>query len=74
METVFSVWSMPRCYKQDSLKKRVSCWEELSAVQLNEVTQSSWLVSERVQLPVESQPVKRRVGGCCEMAASLGPG
>jgi hypothetical protein len=73
METVFSLWSMPRCYKQDSLKQPVSCWFKLSAVQLSEVTWSSWLVSERVQLTVGSQPVKRRLGGWCEMAASLGP-
>jgi hypothetical protein len=58
METVFSMWFVPKCYKQDqSLSGR-----ELSAVQLSEVTCSSWLVSERVQLSVESQPVKRRVG------------
>jgi hypothetical protein len=49
METVFCVWSVRRCYKQDSLKKRVGWWE-LSAVQLSEVTWSNWLVSERVQL------------------------
>jgi hypothetical protein len=28
-------------------------------------------MSERVQLSVGSQPVKRRLGDCCEMAASL---
>jgi hypothetical protein len=28
-----------------------------------------WLVRES---SAESQPVKRRLGGCCEMAASLG--
>jgi O-acetyl-ADP-ribose deacetylase (regulator of RNase III) len=43
---------------------------ELSAVQLSEVTRSSLLVSERVQLSVESQPVKRRLGGWREMTAS----
>jgi hypothetical protein len=29
-------------------------------------------VSERVQLSAESQPAKRRLGGWCEMAVSLG--
>jgi hypothetical protein len=56
---VFSMWSVPRCHKQDNLKQRSSCRLELSGVQLSEVTRSSWLVSERVQLSVESQPVKR---------------
>jgi hypothetical protein len=42
-----------RCYKQDSLEERVSCWLELSAVQWSEVTWSSCLVSERVQLSEE---------------------
>jgi hypothetical protein len=40
-------------------------------VKWSEVKWSSWLVSERVervQLSVESQPVKRRLGRCCEMA------
>jgi hypothetical protein len=45
---------------------------ELSTVQLSEVMWSSWLVSERVQLSVGSQPVKRRLGRWCEMATSLG--
>jgi hypothetical protein len=31
-------------------------------------------VIERLQLSVESHPVKRRLGGCYDMAASLGPG
>jgi hypothetical protein len=31
METVFSMWFVLRCYKQDSLKQRVSC-QNLSAV------------------------------------------
>jgi hypothetical protein len=34
---------------------------KLSAVKLSELTRSSWLVSERVQLSVESQSVKRRL-------------
>jgi hypothetical protein len=67
------MWSVPRCYKQDSLKQRVSCRWELSAVQLSKVTWSSWLVSESVQLSAGSQPVERRLGGWCEMATSLGP-
>jgi hypothetical protein len=37
------------------------------------VTLSKWLVSERGQLSIESQPVKRRLRGWCEIAASLGP-
>jgi hypothetical protein len=45
METVFSMWFVPSCYKEDSLKQQVSCWLK-SAVQLSEVTWSSWLVSE----------------------------
>jgi hypothetical protein len=44
METVFYTWSVPTCYKQDSLKE----W-----VQLSEVMWSSWLVIERVQLSVQ---------------------
>jgi hypothetical protein len=50
---------------------------DLSALQLSEVTWSSRLASERVQLTegsVESQPMKRRLGGWCEMSVSLGPG
>jgi hypothetical protein len=38
MEMAFPMWSVPRCYKQDSLKERVSCWVKLPAVQLNKVT------------------------------------
>jgi hypothetical protein len=30
METLFSMWPVPRCYKHDSLKQRVTCWLELS--------------------------------------------
>jgi hypothetical protein len=45
--TVFSIWSVPRCYNPDGSEQRVQC-------------------------SVESQPVKRRLGGRCEMAASLG--
>jgi hypothetical protein len=41
-------------------------------VQLSEGKQSSWLVGERVQLSVECQPVKRKLGGWCEMVANLG--
>jgi hypothetical protein len=67
------MWSVPRCYKQDSLKQRVNFWLEFWVVQVSEVTWSSWLVSERVQLSVESHLMKRRLGGWCEMAASLGP-
>jgi hypothetical protein len=44
MEKVFSMWFVARCYKQDSLKQRVSCLLKLSAVQLSEVKSSSWLV------------------------------
>jgi hypothetical protein len=40
METLFPIWCVPRC-KQDSLKQRVSCWLELSAVPF---------MRERVQL------------------------
>jgi hypothetical protein len=81
-KTVFSMLSVTRWYKQESLKQRVSCWLGLSVVHLSEVKWSevkwsSWLVSERVQLigqlSVESQLVKIRVGGWCEMATSLGP-
>jgi hypothetical protein len=68
LEAVFSVES-PRGYTARTPAKM----QELSEVQLSEVTCSSWLVSERVQLSVESQPVKRRIGGWCEMTASLGP-
>jgi RNase P subunit RPR2 len=53
METVFSMWSMLRCYKQDSLKQWVNCWLKFSAVQLSEVTWSTLLMSERVQLSVQ---------------------
>jgi hypothetical protein len=72
--TVFSMWFMLGCYKQDSLKQQVSCWLKLSAFQLSEVTWSSWLVSESsVVNSVESRPVNRRLGGWCEMAASWDP-
>jgi hypothetical protein len=54
MQIMFSMWSVPRCYKQDSLKRWVSCWLGLSAVKLSEVTWSSWLMSERVQLSTVS--------------------
>jgi hypothetical protein len=46
---------------------------EWSEVKWSEVKWGSWLLGERVQLSVESQPVKRRLGGWCQMAASLGP-
>jgi hypothetical protein len=69
---VFSAWSLPRCYKQDNLK-RVSCWWELSEVQFSE---AMWVVvGEWVHLSIVSwkSAVKRRIGGWCEMVASLGP-
>jgi hypothetical protein len=73
METAFYMWFVPKCYKQGQSSYGA---EELSAVQMSEATRSSWLVSERAQLrfgSVESQPVKRRIGCWCEMAASPGP-
>jgi hypothetical protein len=66
------MWFMLKCYEQGQSSFGN---KELSTVQFSELTCSSWLVSERVQLQfssVESQPVKRRQGGWCEMAASLG--
>jgi hypothetical protein len=77
METMFSVWSVPRCYKQVSLKQRSSCWLELSVDQLRvtstpiELSDVKYLVCQRAS-SVESQPMKRGLGGWCEMAASLG--
>jgi hypothetical protein len=46
METVISMWSVPRCYKQDSLKQRVSCWscQQFSWVKWHEV--AGWWVRE----------------------------
>jgi hypothetical protein len=69
MITEFYMWSVPRCYKQDSLKQRavVGC----ICQQFSWVKWLSWWVS--VQLSVGSQPVKRRLGDLCEMAAILGP-
>jgi hypothetical protein len=53
MGTMFSVWFVPKFYKQGQSSSGV---RELSAVH-------SWLLCERAQLTelsVESQPVKRR--------------
>lgn len=55
--TVFSVWSVPCCCRQGSLKQWSRCWLELSAVQLSVVI----------------QPVEIRQRDLCEMTDSLGP-
>jgi hypothetical protein len=73
LETLFSILSVLSSYKEEfswesAVEFRSSKW----AVQLSEVTWSSWLVRERVQLPVECQPMRRRLRGWCEMASSLG--
>jgi hypothetical protein len=70
METVSSMWFMPRCYKQDSLKQWVSC-QQFSWVKWHEV--AGWWVREFSCQFSWSQPVKKRLGGWCEMATSLGP-
>jgi hypothetical protein len=46
---------------------------ELSVVQLRDVMWNEWLVSQRVQLPVESRSVKRKFGGWCAVAAAWDP-
>jgi hypothetical protein len=60
---LFSMWFVPRCCRQDSLKQRGSCWLELS-----KRTWSSWFV----QFSAGHQPVKGRPGGWYEMTASVG--
>jgi hypothetical protein len=69
LEAVFLVGSAPRLYvyNVDTSRAAVS-WQQFSWVKW-----SNWLVSEGVQLSVESQPVKRRLEGYCKMAASMGP-
>jgi hypothetical protein len=65
LEAVFSVGAAPRLYNEDISQDAVTC--QFSWVKRREVA-DDW-----EQLSVESQPVKRRLGGWGEMATSLEP-
>jgi hypothetical protein len=70
VETVFSMWFVPKCYKQGQSSSGGSCQ------QLPERRDVKQLVCERkfsCQLSVVSQPVRKRLGDWREMAARLGP-
>jgi hypothetical protein len=67
METVFSMWFVPRCYKQDSLKQQVSCWlrscQQFSWVKWQEVA-GGWVREFSWKLACENQTRRLAWNGC----------
>jgi hypothetical protein len=79
MQTVFSMWSVPRCYKQDSLKRRVSCCQscqQLSWVKWREAA-GSWVREFSCQLLVViwksacEEKTRRLLWNGCQPGAQL---